>query len=153
MERGQPVPDPSSTRDRPPVRILVVEDNPGDVRLLDEVLEPEALHVQLVHVADGAEALEYVEAAVQGLRPLPQVVLLDLNLPKYGGKRVLQAIRSHPAWDRVRVIVLSGSADPADAEESRGMGADEYLSKPCDLEQFLRLGERLKAHVRESLPG
>ncbi len=114
-----------------PIQILLVEDNPGDVRLTMEALK-ESPFPSTLHVAkDGAEALEYLRT-----RPLPDLILLDLNLPRRSGREVLMEVKSDPQLRRIPVMVLSTSRSEADVQFSYDNHANCYIQKPMDLDQF-----------------
>ena len=121
-----------------PVRILLVEDNLGDVRLTIEALKEAKLLTSLVIVSDGVEALAYLNRQ-GGYRsaPRPDLILLDLNLPKKDGREVLAEIKSDPALKRIPVVVLTTSAAEADIVKCYDLQTNCYITKPVDLEQFL----------------
>ena len=114
-----------------PIQILLVEDNPGDVRLTMEALKesqfPSTLHV----VNDGVEALEYLRNVA-----LPDLILLDLNLPRRSGREVLTEIKSDPALRRIPVMVLSTSRSDVDVHFSYDHHANCYIQKPMELDRF-----------------
>jgi two-component system, chemotaxis family, response regulator Rcp1 len=116
--------------------ILLVEDNPGDVRLVREALyehgDASTLHV----VRDGVEALEYLESH---RRDHPSFILLDLNLPRKNGHEVLAEIKSNPDLKRIPVIVLSSSSSDDDIVKAYNACANCYIAKPLDLEEFLEI--------------
>lgn len=121
-----------------PIEILLVEDNPGDVRLTTEALNEAKVRNRLTVVEDGVEALAYLrregryaDAAV------PDVILLDLNLPKKNGHEVLAEIKADPVLKRIPVVVLTTSKADEDIVRSYNLHANCYISKPVDLEQFL----------------
>lgn len=118
--------------------ILLVEDNPGDVRLIREALEetPHNLHI----TRDGKEALDFLHQR-NGFTdvPYPDIALLDLNLPRVDGIEVLEAIRSDPDLDRVRVIVLT-SAQRKDTDiDPDAIGEGDFVTKPADPDEFMTL--------------
>ncbi len=121
--------------------ILLVEDNPDDIELTRIAFAEADLDSRLEVVRDGAEALDYLFArgAWAGRDPhkLPSIVLLDLNLPKLDGREVLQAIRASEATRNLPVVVLTTSAEPFDVDASYAMGANSYIRKPVDFEQFV----------------
>jgi CheY-like chemotaxis protein len=121
--------------------ILLVEDNPDDVELTRLAFDEAGVANRLVVVGDGAQALDYLFArgthAGRDPQDLPGIVLLDLNLPKLDGREVLQAIRATPATHALPVIVLTTSAEPAEVEASYALGANSYIRKPVDFEQFV----------------
>jgi two-component system, chemotaxis family, response regulator Rcp1 len=115
--------------------ILLVEDNPGDVRLVREALYEEGDTSTLHVVRDGVEALEYLEAH---RRDHPAFILLDLNLPRKNGHEVLAEIKAHPELKRIPVIVLSSSNSDDDILKAYNANANCYVVKPLDLELFLK---------------
>jgi two-component system response regulator len=121
--------------------ILLVEDNPDDVELTRIAFAEAQLDSRLDVVRDGAEALDYLFArgAHAGRDPakLPSIVLLDLNLPKVDGREVLQAIRADEATRSLPVVVLTTSTEPFDVDASYALGANSYIRKPVDFEQFV----------------
>lgn len=121
-------------------QILLVEDNAADVRLTREALR-DAKVVNELHVArDGVEALDFLHGRGAFVdAPRPDLVILDLNLPRKGGKEVLAEIKSDPSLRSIPVAVLTTSEAEADIGQSYDLGANCYLTKPVDLEQFLKL--------------
>jgi CheY-like chemotaxis protein len=126
-------------------RIVLVEDNDADVYLLRKALQTADLKFELTVVRDGAEALAFVRREGRyWARSVPDLVVLDLNLPKDNGIQVLRAIRERETFSSVPVAVLSSSASPKDRDESGKLGVDRYIQKPADLEEFLQIGQILK---------
>jgi len=121
--------------------ILLVEDNPDDIELTRIAFSEAQLDSRLEVVRDGVEALDYLFArgAHAGRDPakLPSIVLLDLNLPKVDGREVLQAIRANEATRSLPVVVLTTSTEPFDVDASYALGANSYIRKPVDFEQFV----------------
>ena len=120
------------------VDILLVEDNPGDVRLTEEVLKDakvlNALHV----VGDGVEALAYLRREGKYADAVrPDLILLDLCLPKKDGRQVLAEIKREPVVKRIPVVILTTSRAEQDILESYDLHANCYITKPMDLEQFV----------------
>jgi CheY-like chemotaxis protein len=124
--------------EQPRFRILLVEDNPGDVYLLDQALREAGVAFEFVHFADGASAMEYVR---RGEHPLPDLALLDVNLPKRDGTEVLAAMRASGVFATVPVVMVSSSPLPLSVSE----GNTTFLTKPSELEGFMELGRTLKA--------
>jgi len=123
-----------------PVEILLVEDNPGDVRLTMEVLKDAKL-CNNIHVAgDGVEAIDFLRrrdshaAAVR-----PDLILLDLNLPRMDGREVLEEIKADPDLKHIPVVVLTTSSAEQDILKSYALHANCYITKPVDLEQFAKV--------------
>ena len=121
-----------------PINILLVEDNPGDVRLTREALNGAKLRNQLHVIADGMEAMAYLRREghyAQAVRP--DLILLDLNLPKKDGREVLADIKSDPSLKRIPVVILTTSQAEQDILRTYDLHANCYVSKPVDLEQFI----------------
>ena len=120
--------------------ILLVEDNPDDVELTLRCLKNNNLSNEVVVAWDGAEALDYLfgMGSYEGrdLDAMPQLILLDLDLPKVDGLEVLRRIRSDERTKRLPTIILTSSEDQQDLVESYGLGANGYIRKPLDLAQF-----------------
>lgn len=120
--------------------ILLVEDNPDDVALALRALKRNHIANEVVVVSDGAEALDFLMAqgAHQERDPshLPEVVLLDLKLPKLHGLEVLQRIRAHQPTRMLPVVVLTTSSEDRDIVESYRLGANSFIRKPVDFDQF-----------------
>ena len=121
-----------------PVEILLVEDNPGDVRLTREALKEGKVYNNLHWAKDGVEALEYLKREgkhVDATRP--DIILLDLNLPKKDGREVLAVIKNDERLMRIPVVVLTTSKAEEDVMRSYALHANCYVTKPVDLEKFI----------------
>jgi CheY-like chemotaxis protein len=121
-----------------PVEILLVEDNPADVRLTQEALKEGKVYNNLHWAKDGVEALEFLHR--QGKytgAPRPDIILLDLNLPKKDGREVLQDIKNDEKLKRIPVVILTTSKAEEDVLKSYNLHANCYVTKPVDLEQFI----------------
>ncbi|HYL56324.1 MAG TPA: response regulator [Gemmatimonadales bacterium] len=123
-----------------PIEILLVEDNPGDARLTREALRDAKVRNNLHVVPDGVEALswlrrqgEYADA------PKADLILLDLNLPKRDGREVLQEIKQDERLRHIPIVILTTSQAERDIIESYRLSANAYVTKPVDLEQFLKV--------------
>ncbi|MFD5203094.1 response regulator [Streptomyces sp. NPDC058375] len=121
-----------------PIEVLLVEDDPGDELMTREAFEDNKIRNTLHVVRDGQEALdflyrrgEYTEA------PRPDLVLLDLNLPKYDGRQVLEQIKADPELSLIPVVVLTTSSAEEDILRSYKLHANAYVTKPVDLDQFI----------------
>ncbi len=122
----------------------MVEDNPADVDLVREALEEYAVRCELVLTRDGEHALEFIEGVEMGKTHCPDLVILDLNLPKKPGQEVLRRVRASLKCNHVPVVVLTSSDSQKDKEDTAGLGASTYLLKPPRLSEFLKLGEAFK---------
>jgi CheY-like chemotaxis protein len=128
-----------SQRSRP-VEILLVEDNPGDVRLTREALREGKVRNNLYVVSDGVEALEFLRRQGQHTDAArPDLILLDLNLPRKDGREVLQDIKSDPALRHIPVVVLTSSQADQDIIRAYDLHANCYVTKPVDFEQFIHV--------------
>lgn len=124
-----------------PKTILLIEDNPDDVELTRRALNRSNVANRLVLVTDGAEALDYLfatgEYAERDASDLPQVILLDLKLPKIDGLEVLRRIRADERTRLLPVVILTSSNRERDVIDSYKLGANSYVRKPVDFEQFV----------------
>ena len=125
-------------REPRPIHILLVEDDAGDVLMTREALEEGKVANRLDVVSDGVEAMEYLHAAGSSPeRPRPDLVLLDLNLPRKGGLEVLEEVKNDPELRRIPIVVLTTSDAERDIVSSYDMHANAYITKPVDFEQFV----------------
>jgi CheY-like chemotaxis protein len=133
-----------------PITILLAEDNPGDVFLVRRALGRHGLDVQLVVVEDGQAALRYIERIDEDESVLaPDLALLDLNLPRATGNRILKRIRQSRRCNGIPIIIVTSSDSPVDRDATAQLGATGYFQKPGDLAGFMQLGKI----VREALNG
>jgi two-component system response regulator len=127
--------------------ILLVEDNPDDVELTLRAFRKSKVLNEIVTVSDGIEALEYLFATGVHAGRLPhlnpEVVLLDLKLPKIGGLEVLRAMRADERTRRIPVVVLTSSNEEKDVLSSYDLGANSFVRKPVDFAQFLEAAQQL----------
>ncbi len=148
--------DTSNLEDRIPVGVanslvvLLAEDNPPDVLLLRQAIKSENLALQ-VHVAqDGEKALRFIAAAGEEPgAPIPQLLLLDLNLPKIDGLTILRKVRDTARFKQLPVLVLTSSNLDADRDDAARLGA-MYFRKPTTYEEFLQLGPSLRSFLSAS---
>src|SRR5829696_6248225 len=129
--------------DRPntePIEILLVEDNPGDARLAVEALKESKVSNRLHYVADGVEAMRFLrrEGEYAGVA-VPDLILLDLNLPRKDGREVLEEIKEDPQLRLIPVVILTTSAAERDLVKSYGLHANAYVVKPIDLDRFIEI--------------
>ena len=120
-----------------PITILLVEDDPGDVLMTREALAESKLLNTLHVLSDGREAIDYLQAAAAGTEPRPDLVLLDLNLPRVDGREVLQYIKSDAQLRRIPDELLTTSSAEEDIARSYDLHANAYVTKPVDFEQFM----------------
>jgi CheY-like chemotaxis protein len=126
--------------DSQPVHVLLVEDNPADVRLTREVLADGKITNTLHVVADGEEAMAFLRnKGPFAAAPRPDLILLDLNLPKKDGREVLAEVKSDPSLKLIPVVILTTSRSDRDILESYNLHANCYISKPVDLLQFMEV--------------
>ena len=120
-----------------PIRVLLVEDNPGDAHLTRDTLEQSKLLIQIEVAIDGEDALDYLlgRNSYAGVA-LPDLVVLDLNLPKLGGREVLAEMKLHDRLRSIPVVVLTSSDAEKDVVMSYKLGASCYVTKPVNLEAF-----------------
>lgn len=122
------------------IEILLVEDNPGDVRLTQEALKDGKILNNLNVVSDGVEAMAFLHREGKFAdAPRPELILLDLNLPKKDGREVLAEIKSQPNLKRIPVVILTSSAAEQDIFKSYNLHANCYVTKPVDLDQFIHV--------------
>jgi chemotaxis family two-component system response regulator Rcp1 len=123
-----------------PIEILMVEDNPGDVRLTLEALKEGKVRNNLHTVADGEEAMKFLRRQdTYAKAPRPDLILLDLNLPKKNGREVLAEIKDDPDLKRIPVVILTVSEAEQDIIKSYNLHANCYITKPVNLEQFIQV--------------
>ena len=128
-----------------PIEILLAEDNPGDVKLTQKALEKGKIQNTLHVVNDGVEAMaflrkegEYADA------PRPDLILLDLNMPRMGGREVLEALDEEPSLGRIPVVILTSSEAEQDIIDSYDRHANAYLTKPINFEGFVDIVRRIE---------
>jgi CheY-like chemotaxis protein len=127
-------PAPSSS----PIEVLLVEDNPGDVRLTREALKEGKVCNNLSVVADGVQAMAFLRReGPYAAAPRPDVILLDLNLPRKDGREVLEEVKGDPELRSIPVVVLTTSEAERDIARAYALHANCYITKPVDLDQFI----------------
>ncbi len=130
-----------------PADILLVEDNPGDVVLMREALREAKMHNTLHVAPDGQEALAFLRReGAYAAAPRPDLILLDLNLPRLNGHEVLAAIKDDPALRRIPVVMLTTSDAPSDVRAAYDRHVNSYITKPVDLEQFFAVVKGLDGY-------
>lgn len=133
------------------LRIVLAEDNPGDVYLVREALQSHQVSAELIVYEDGEEMLRFLNQVDAGEEPCPDLVLLDLNLPKRSGEVLLKRIRESPLCTPIPVVIVTSSDSPRDRETSTRLGANSYFRKPPDFEEFLKLGSVIKRVINRDL--
>jgi CheY-like chemotaxis protein len=123
-----------------PIEILLVEDNPGDVRLTKEALKDARVINNLHVVDDGVEALDFLNRQGKHLNAVrPDLILMDLNLPKKDGREVLGEIKADPGLRQIPVVILTTSKAEEDILKTYDLHANCYITKPVDLEKFIEV--------------
>ncbi len=129
------------TQTAQPLHVWLVEDSEADELLMRAALKLDGLDCEFQVSPDGEKAIEFIEAIDSGEAwHQPQIVLLDLNLPRKGGARVLERIRHSQRCGRVPVVVVTSSDSPGDKSQASRLGATRYFQKPLDLVEFMKLG-------------
>lgn len=128
------------------IEILLVEDNPGDVRLTLEAFKEGKVINNLVVISNGVEALAYLrQQGAYANSTTPDLILLDLNLPKKDGREVLAEIKADERLRLIPVVVLTTSSAPDDIARAYGSHANCYITKPVDLDQFLNVVQSIES--------
>jgi CheY-like chemotaxis protein len=122
-------------------RILLIEDNPADVYLLQRALDEVQLNFELTVIEDGADALALARQSGKYTAIVPpDLAIIDLNLPKHGGLEVLEEMRANPAFADLPVMILSSSSTPHERARMEKCRIRQFVTKPPDLEEYLRIG-------------
>ncbi len=129
-----------ATSESKPIEILLVEDNSGDARLAREALRDAKVRNNLTWISDGTEALAFLRREGKyAAAPRPDLILLDLNLPRKDGREVLTEIKGDDKFKRIPVVVLTTSQAEEDVLRAYHLNANCYITKPVDLDQFLKV--------------
>ncbi len=127
--------------------ILLVEDDPGDQELTRRALRDDSVNIDLRIAEDGEQAMDYLNRRGRfedpQTSPTPDLILLDLNMPRKNGREVLAEIRGHEKLSRIPVVVLTTSEQEADILRSYDLGCNSYIQKPVDIDQFIEAVRRL----------
>lgn len=130
-------------------RILLIEDNPGDVRLIQESLRMHAVEYKLTHLEKADDAIRAVSGCGLNGAEVPDLILLDYNLPRGDAGDILAAVSKNPALARIPKAVVTSSLAPKDREQALRLGADCFINKPADLDGFLtEVGGTIAALLR-----
>lgn len=128
-----------------PVEVLLVEDNAGDVRLTQEALREAKVHNNLSVVNDGIEAMAFLRREGKYAQaPRPDLMLLDLNMPRKDGRQVLAEVKADPELGRIPIVVLTTSKAEEDIVRSYELHANSYVTKPVDFEQFMKVVQSIE---------
>ncbi|MDY6864441.1 MAG: response regulator [Halobacteriota archaeon] len=123
-----------------PIDVLLVEDNPGDVRLTEEALKEGVMRINLHVTNDGVEATKFLKKEDEYANaPSPDLILLDLNMPRKGGREVLEEIKADENLRRIPVVVLTTSRAEEDIKKSYDLHANCFITKPVDMDQFVEV--------------
>lgn len=132
-----------------PVELLLVEDNPADVRLTKEAFKEVTMPSNLHVAVDGVEAMDFLRGTGQfDNAPRPDVIILDLNLPRMDGREVLKEIRADDALCDIVVFILTTSNSPDDIKKTSKLGANGYIVKPINYQEFIQRVKQLVATIR-----
>jgi chemotaxis family two-component system response regulator Rcp1 len=128
-----------------PAEILLVEDNAGDIRLIQEALKDGGITSHLSIARDGEQALAFLhKEGIYSKSPRPAFILLDLNLPRKDGREVLAEIKKDKKLRQIPVVILSTSTTPEDVRRAYDLHANCYIPKPLDMEKLVQLGKSLE---------
>ena len=131
--------------------IVLVEDSPADVYLLQRALRTAELDCELTVIDDGAEALALVRQSGKDTTSTPpDLAIIDLNLPKHGGLEILEEMHANPSFNEVPVLILSSSCSPRERAKMKKFRTGRFVAKPPDLEEFLKIGLIVKELLAES---
>ena len=130
------------------IRVVVIEDNAADVYLIREALKQEFADIELEIFDNGAAVSKLVDRLTHGCSQLPDIILLDLNLPRCDGKEVLRMLRQMPGRQMVPVIIVTSSNSPKDRDDCLCLGAAYYFRKPSDLSEFMKISTVIRNIVQ-----
>ena len=125
--------------------ILLVEDNPLDLDLTKRAFKKRRLINPIEVARDGEEAVAWISRWEAG-EPLPLIILLDLKLPKIGGLEVLRAIKEHPKYSMIPIVVLTSSSEDRDIHTAYQLGANSYIIKPVDFDKFIKVASEIEIY-------
>lgn len=128
-----------------PLHVLLAEDNPGDTLLVNEALQQHGFEYVLHVIEDAEKAPLFLERVGKSPEtPCPDVMLIDLNLPKASGYEVVQMFKEHPECSKALLIIMTSSDAPKDRQMAVQLGAAHYFRKPSDLDEFMDLGRIIR---------
>jgi CheY-like chemotaxis protein len=126
------------------VQAVLAEDNPADVMLVREAIEMHQLPIELEVIDDGQSAIEYLEGRESDPAPGPELMILDLNLPRRDGQQILRRARESSKYGKIPIVIITSSDSPKDRAETERLGASRYFRKPTTFDEFMKLGEVLR---------
>jgi chemotaxis family two-component system response regulator Rcp1 len=132
--------------------VVVVEDSPADLYLIRQALSQNKVDATFLSALDGQQAMQIAEDIDSDAIPRPDLIILDLNLPRYSGLEVLTRLRNSPRCEGLPIVVLSSSNAFTDRHEAERLGATRYFQKPYDYAAFMAIGADLKAFLPEATP-
>jgi len=136
-----------NSQKREVMQILLVEDNPGDIRLTQEALKEGTIANELHVVKDGVEAIDYLKRKGKyASQPTPDIILLDLNLPRKDGREVLAEIKADDKLKLIPIIILTTSDAESDIQKSYKLHANSFITKPVDLDQFIYIIRQIETY-------
>lgn len=139
-----------------PPTVLIADDNSDDCLIALRAWEESQLDFQVKIVHDGRELLDYLNGRrkyrLRKYWPLPQLILLDLNMPRKDGRQVLLELQSHPEWNQIPIVVLSDSTKPKDIQEAEDIGAYDFITKPGTFQEHLHLVRTLGQAILHRTP-
>ncbi len=120
--------------------LLMIDDNPADCQLVREMFLENDADIEFHSVPDGPTAFDFLSRTRRyAAAPRPDIIVVDLNLPVLGGKKILNLIKTNAEWKSIPVVVLSSSSDPRDIRECSDLGAERYFVKPSSVDDYLRV--------------
>jgi two-component system, chemotaxis family, response regulator Rcp1 len=128
-----------------PIQILLIEDNPGDIRLTQEAFKESSVSIVLNVATDGVEGINYLKKNPPYTDAItPDLILLDLNLPKRDGREVLQEVKSDEFLRRIPVVILTTSTAEQDIQKAYSLHVNSYINKPVDFDKFFEIIQRIE---------
>ena len=131
-------------RSKKEVEILLVEDSPSDVRLIREATKETAPGIQITVAKDGVEAMEHLRSCMRGQSHWPDLILLDLNLPRKNGREVLAEVKGDPRLRQIPVVVMTSSQSDEDIAAAYTLNANCYITKPLELGQYIGIVQAIE---------
>jgi CheY-like chemotaxis protein len=126
-----------ATKMNRPYEVLIVDDEPGDIHLISAAIAEGKFPCNLHTAHNGLEALDYLQSCDQATKPVPDLILLDLNMPRMNGHDTLAALKARPQWSRIPVVVLTTSSADRDVGQVYDVGAAGFVTKPIELDHFI----------------